>query len=259
MRIILFLVIQALASAAFAQPVGRVDFAAGIVRIERGTQTIVALRGTEVIEGDVVVTGPDTQVQIRMADDAFLALRPNSRLTLEKYHFKQAADDGVLLSLAHGILRAFTGAIATKDRSKFVMKTPLATVGIRGSGNILAHLGEEGTVNHTITGAHSVTARTASGELVTVVSRPGQTVQVRPGAAPRFVPTPSFIFAAASSAPPAQVAATSSSTSSGGGGTGSGGSSGSAGTGGTGGDSAGGSTSTVSASSSSTTPSSTST
>src|SRR6185369_15208586 len=133
------------------------------------------------------------------------------------------------LSLAHGILRAFTGAIAAGNRDKFLMKTPLATVGIRGSGNILAHLGEEGTVNHTITGAHSVTARTISGETVTLVTRPGQTVQVRPGAAPRFVPTPNFIFAAASSAPPPQVAATSSSTTSGGGGTSSGGSSNSGG------------------------------
>ena len=233
------LVLQALASLAFAQA-GRIDFAAGIVRIERGTQTIVALRGTQVFEGDVVVTGPDTQVQIRMTDDAFLALRPNSRLTIEKYK-AQGADKGVLLSLAHGILRAFTGAIAANDRDKFLMKTPLATVGIRGSGNILAHLGEEGTVNHTITGAHSVTARTLSGEVVTLVTRPGQTVQVRPGAAPRYVPTPNFIFAAASSAPPAQVAATSSSTTSGGGGTSSGGStSGSGGSSSTAADSGGG-------------------
>src|SRR6185436_4601127 len=146
----------------------------------------------------------------------------------EKYHFKQAADDGVLLSLAHGMLRAFTGAIATNDRSKFVMKTPLATVGIRGSGNILAHLGEEGTVNHTITGAHSVTAPDETGRIVTLVTRPGQTVQVRPGLPPRYVPTPSFIFAAASSAPPAVVAATSGSTSSGTSGGSSGGSSGGA-------------------------------
>ena len=209
--IVLFVALQALA-AAFAQSVGRVDFAAGVARIERGTQTILALRGTELFEGDVVSTGPDTQLQIRMADDAFLALRPNSRLTLEKYKFNQGADDGAMLSLAHGILRAFTGAIAGRDREKFLMKTPLATVGIRGSGNILAHLGEDGTVNHTITGAHSVSARDPTGQVVTLVTRAGQTVQVRPGAAPRYVPTPSFIFAAASSTPPAPVAASSGSS-----------------------------------------------
>src|SRR3954465_7076640 len=109
MRILLFIVLQALAAVALAQPAGRIDFAAGIVRIERGTQTLAGLRGTQVLEGDVVVTGPDTQVQIRMADDAFLALRPNSRLTLEKYQ-AQGSEEGVLLSLAHGVLRAFTGA-----------------------------------------------------------------------------------------------------------------------------------------------------
>jgi hypothetical protein len=224
----LLLALQALA--ALAQSAGRIDFATGIVRIERGAQVLAGLRGTEVLEGDVVVTGPDTQVQIRMADDAFLALRPNSRLALERY--RAGADENVVLSLAHGILRAFTGAIAERNRDRFVMKTPLATVGIRGSGNILAHLGAEGTVNHTITGAHSITAFDELGRPVTVVTRPGQTVQVRPGAPPRFVPTPAFIFAAASSAPPAQVAATSTSTTSG--------SSGSSSGSGGGGDSSGG-------------------
>ena len=229
----IFLGVQLLAAAALAQTVGRIDFASGIVRIERGAQILAGVRNTELIEGDVIVTGPETQVQVRMTDDAFLALRPNSRLTLDKYRFNRPREeDGVVLSLANGILRAFTGAIAARDRERFVMKTPLATVGIRGSGNILAHLGDEGTVNHTITGAHSVTAPDGLGNLLTVVTRPGQTVQVRPGQPPRFIPTPSYIFAAASSAPPAQVAAaTSSSTTSGGGGTGSGG-----GTGGGGGD-----------------------
>lgn len=240
--ITVFLGVQLLIAAALAQSVGRIDFASGVVRIERGAQTLAGVRGTEVLEGDVVVTGPDTQVQIRMSDDAFLALRPNTRLTLDKYRFNRPQEeDGVIVSLAHGIMRAFTGAIAERSRERFVMKTPLATVGIRGSGNILAHLGDEGTVNHTITGAHSVTALDDLGKVVTVVTRPGQTVQVRPGQPPRFIATPSYIFAAASSAPPTQVAAaTSGSTTSGGGGTGSGSggdtsASGSAGSGGGGG------------------------
>ncbi len=224
----LFLALQAFAATALAQSAGRIDFASGIVRIERGAQVLAGVRGTEVLEGDVVVTGPETQVQIRMADDAFLALRPNSRLALERYRADPGgADESVVLSLAHGILRTFTGAIAERNRDRFVMKTPLATVGIRGSGNILAHLGAEGTVNHTITGAHSVTAFDELGRPVTVVTRPGQTVQVLPGAPPKFIPTPSFIFAAASSAPPAQVAATSTSTTSGTSGSGSGSSGGS--------------------------------
>jgi hypothetical protein len=225
--LILFLALQALATAALAQSAGRIDFATGVVRIERGAQVLAGVRGTPLLEGDVIVTGPDTQVQMRMSDDAFLALRPNTRLTLDKYRFGKRDDDGVLVTLAHGIMRAFTGAIAATRRDRFVMKTPLASVGIRGSGNILAHLGDEGTVNHTITGAHSVTALDEAGRSVTVITRPGQTVQVRPGVPPKFVPTPSFIFAAASSAPPAQVAATSTSTTSGpGSGGGSGGSGG---------------------------------
>ena len=42
-----------------------------------------------------------------------------------------------ILNLLKGTLRTFTGAIAQTNRDKFVMKTRVATVGIRGSGNIL--------------------------------------------------------------------------------------------------------------------------
>lgn len=238
------------ACGAQAQGIGRVEFATGIARIERGTQMIAAVRGTEVIEGDTVVTGPDTQVQLRMVDDAFLALRPNSRLALDRYRSASArgGEDGVVLALAHGILRTFTGAIAARNRDRFVMKTPLATVGIRGSGNILAHLGFEGTVNHTISGEHSITALDVDGRLITLVTKPGQTVQVLPGAPPRYIPTPAYIFAAASSAPnaPAQAANTADNTVSAGTSSSSGPTTGSSG----GGDSGGSSSSSSSSSSS---------
>ena len=42
-----------------------------------------------------------------------------------------------MLNLLRGTLRTFTGLLASTNRDKFVMKTRVATVGIRGSGNIL--------------------------------------------------------------------------------------------------------------------------
>ena len=202
-----FLLLQ-LASAAFAQTVGRIEYANGTAKIERGGQVLAGIRGTELAEGDILTTAADTHLQLRMVDDAFIALRPNSRLSLEQYRNRAKEDDGVVLSLAYGIMRTFTGAIAARNRDRFVMRTPLATVGIRGSGNILAHLGDDGTVNHTITGEHSITATDASGKAITLITRPGETVQVRVGAPPRYIATPPFILAAASSSP-AQVASSS--------------------------------------------------
>jgi hypothetical protein len=43
----------------------------------------------------------------------------------------------VVLNLVRGTLRTFTALLSSTQREKFIMKTRIATVGIRGSGNIL--------------------------------------------------------------------------------------------------------------------------
>ena len=184
---------------AAAQGIGRIEFVAGDARITRGAQVFQAVRAAEVLQGDVIVTGINGQIQLRMIDNAFVALRANSRFTLEQYQVKGDANDSAVLSLAYGILRTFTGALVGRDKSKFIMKAQNATIGIRGSGNILSYNDTDGTVNHTLTGAHSVTSRDLQGIERTLISKPGQTVQVAPGGSPKFIPTPAYIFAAASS------------------------------------------------------------
>ena len=187
-----------ISTAAWGQSIGRVEFSSGEANIVRGTQTLQATRSTDILQGDTIQTGINGQIQMRMVDNAFLAMRPNSRLTLDQYRAKGDAADGAILSLAYGILRTFTGALVSKDKSKFVMRAQNATVGIRGSGNILSYNDKDGTVNHTLTGAHSVTAKDLQGIDRTLISSPGQTVQVAPGGTPKFIPTPQYIFAAAS-------------------------------------------------------------
>lgn len=183
---------------AWGQAIGRVEFSTGEANIIRGRQTLQAIRSTDILQGDTIQTGINGQIQMRMVDNAFLAMRPNSRLTLDQYRAKGDAADGAILSLAYGILRTFTGALVSKDKSKFIMRAQNATVGIRGSGNILSYNDKDGTVNHTLTGAHSVTAKDLQGIERTLISSPGQTVQVAPGGTPKFIPTPQYIFAAAS-------------------------------------------------------------
>jgi hypothetical protein len=208
-RAVLFLAFALLALDAWSQGVGRVQFVSGRVEVERGTQRLPLQAGSQVREGDVVLSGADGHLQLVMSDSAYISVRPNSRMRIEAYAF-DAAKPGAgraVLSLITGALHAFTGEIVARDRESFKMRTPLATVGIRGSGNILAHLDETGTINHTLIGAHSVTSRDGFGIERTLVSYPGQTVQVRPGQPPRFIPTPALIMAAASQPAKAESAA----------------------------------------------------
>jgi hypothetical protein len=194
-------VLAALLSApAAAQTAGTVQFASGSVEILRGAQRLAAQKGTTLLQGDSVVTAAASSAQLVMVDGALVSLRPSTQMAIERYEFDEAkaAPGEALLGLVRGTMRTFTGLIVARDRDKFRMRTTIANVGIRGSGNILAHSDEAGTVNHTLTGAHGVTSKDAAGVERTLVSYPGQTIQVLPGLAPRFIPTPPSILAGAS-------------------------------------------------------------
>jgi len=186
-----------------AQSAGTVQFASGTVSVLRNNLPItpVPARATIINTGDVIITDVDGHLQLTMVDGASISLRPGSRMVVEKYDYNPANPTlgDALVSLVTGTLRVFTGELVNRNKARFRMRTPVATLGIRGSGNVLAHFETTGTINHTLTGAHSVTS-VVGGASRTLVSLPGQTIQVLPGQAPRFIPTPAFILAAASTA-----------------------------------------------------------
>ncbi len=186
-----------------AQAAGTVQFASGTVSLLRNSTPITPApaRATIINTGDVIITDVDGHLQLTMVDGASISIRPGSRMVVEKYDYNPANPTlgDAVVSLVTGTLRVFTGELVNRNKDRFQMKTPLATLGIRGSGNVLAHFETTGTINHTLTGAHSVT-NLVGGASRTLVSLPGQTIQVLPGQAPRFIPTPAFILAAASTA-----------------------------------------------------------
>ncbi|MBC7625242.1 MAG: FecR domain-containing protein [Aeromicrobium sp.] len=175
---------------------GTFTFVAGQVFVERNGQRIVAARGVEVNPGDVVIAGVDGMAQLSMIDEARLSLRSNSRLLIESYQRNAGDQNGAVLSLLSGTLRTFTGLLSSLDREKFLMKTRVATVGIRGSGNILSHEEAAGkppvTINHTIEGSHVVTSLT--GNFAPITTLPNDTVRVESGKPPERIPTPPSIL-----------------------------------------------------------------
>src|SRR5689334_16283977 len=197
---------------------GEFTFVVGEVTLTKANgQRVTPTKGTQVDPGDRIVTGANGMAQLTMVDEARLSLRPSTQFQIEAYPDKRDSDTGGVLNLIKGTLRTFTGLIASNNRDKFVMKTRVATVGIRGSGNILyaceqpecdeSVTGEargEGTltVNHTIEGSHAVTNLLATapagtpaqqGGATTLITGPGQTVLVAGNQAPRYIPTPRFI------------------------------------------------------------------
>jgi len=195
MTIIVGIAGMLLGSLAFAQS-GRFSYVIGSVYVETNGQRVNATRGMNVNAGDLIVTLADGMAQLSMIDDAKLSLRSSSQVRIERYTVKKEGGDGAILSLLTGTLRTFTGLLSNANRDKYQMKTRVATVGIRGSGNILQH-SDEGTpttLNYTIEGSHVVA--TIGLNAPGLITRPDQTVRVQAGKLPELAPTPASILSA---------------------------------------------------------------
>lgn len=194
--------------------VGRVSFTTGDVVLQRADGSRVpATRGVPISVGDQIVSGDGGLAQLDMADRAKLTVRPASQVEIAQYGDRPDSATPATVRLLRGTMRSFTGALTPNDRERFTMKTTIATVGVRGSGNILfagraadcdpERLASEVTacaitVNHTIEGGHVV----AFGDLSTaeqmesavrLSAGPGQTVLVTDRGALRFIPLPSYL------------------------------------------------------------------
>lgn len=145
--------------------VGEVRFAQGDVRVERANGKTERLeKGSKLAEGDTIVTGADAYAQLQMVDQGVIAVRSQTRLKLDTYRFQHQGEnsDSGILSLIRGGFRSITGLIGAKNKAAYSVRTPSATIGIRGTDHeILVVLppapgetpvGQPGTYNKVNTG-----------------------------------------------------------------------------------------------------------
>ena len=141
MKILVALGLVALASTAsistvHAAAAARVQFTNGDVQIiGKDNVSRTAFKGEVLNEGDTIVTGKNSAAQLRMADDGVVAMRPDSRIAIDTFHW-EGKEDGLersVLSLVKGGFRAITGVIGRRNKSNYLVDTPTATIGIRGT------------------------------------------------------------------------------------------------------------------------------
>ena len=115
---------------------GRIQFVAGDVRLAlKDGSTRVAQKGDPVNEGDMIVTGANSAAQLKMVDDGLIAVRPDTELRVDAYVYS-GRDDGNergVLGLLKGGFRTLTGVIGRSSKSNYLVRTPNATIGIRGT------------------------------------------------------------------------------------------------------------------------------
>ena len=92
--------------------------------------------GIAVGVGDTVATGAGGFARLEMSDGGEMVLRPDSQLKVESYRFAAAkpAEDNFVFSVLRGGLRTVTGLVGKRgNKDAYELKTPTATVGIRGT------------------------------------------------------------------------------------------------------------------------------
>lgn len=99
-----------------------------------GTARILSIR-SEVEGGDTLMTEKNTYAMVKFIDNSEITLKPNTTFKVEKFSYEadRPEGDSASFSLVKGGLRSVTGLLGKRNKEKFSMKTPSATIGIRGT------------------------------------------------------------------------------------------------------------------------------
>lgn len=144
------------ANAASAQPerAGSAALAEGAVTVTGSDGSQRALHdGDSVFAGDTITTGSASYADLDLEDGGRVLLRPGTTFNIEQFHFDAEAHDAnasatrsatpasadtengesAIFRLIKGGLRAIDGLIGQTHPQSYAMKTPVATIGIRGT------------------------------------------------------------------------------------------------------------------------------
>ncbi len=116
---------------------GKIGYMSGTLVAQRADGTVQVLAPkSEVLTGDMLITGKDSYAQIQINDGAKITLRPNSNLQIEAFHFVKAAPeaDNAVFRLLKGGFRTVTALIGKRGNADaYKVHTASATIGIRGT------------------------------------------------------------------------------------------------------------------------------
>mgnify|MGYP002639302933 CR=1 FL=1 len=90
--------------------------------------------GQTVKQGDSIRTEPNSQVMVKFADQASLTVKESSQVNIEEYHWDEQSSSGrSIIDFLRGAFRAVSGLIGKNEPKNYAVKTPVATLGVRGT------------------------------------------------------------------------------------------------------------------------------
>ncbi len=131
-----FTLLASCSLACAAQVAGTVVNLSGPLMVRKldGSVKVLGVK-SEVEQGDTLVSEKNTYAQIKFIDNSEITLRPGTTFKVEAFSYDSARPEGdsASFTLVKGGLRSITGLLGKRNRDKFEMKTPTATIGIRGT------------------------------------------------------------------------------------------------------------------------------
>jgi hypothetical protein len=112
---------------------GNVIYSHGDVNAQSNGRSRLLVKGDPICVGETIVTSQSGMAQIRMVDEAIIAVRPETQLRIEKYAYNATDSDASLISLFKGASRFITGKLGKLHPQFDLIKTPNATIGVRGT------------------------------------------------------------------------------------------------------------------------------
>ncbi|WP_288379857.1 FecR family protein [uncultured Massilia sp.] len=134
---LLFAALLVFGNAAWAaQVAGRVERLSGPLMAKKadGSVKVLAVK-SEIESGDTLVSEKNTYAQIKFIDNSEITLRPGTTFKVENFAYDEGRPEGdqASFNLVKGGLRSITGLMGKRNKEKFSLKTPNATIGIRGT------------------------------------------------------------------------------------------------------------------------------
>jgi FecR protein len=108
----------------------------GVAAVVRNTvsqlepQVTRIAKGDEVVRNEVVRTAADSDARFVLRDDTNLSLGPGSTLKLDRTVFDDPKAGDIAIKLTSGAFRFVTG---NSNKEAYEIKTPIATLGVRGT------------------------------------------------------------------------------------------------------------------------------
>jgi len=140
--------VLALAAATLPVHAQGVTGQAGVAAAVRGDVTLVATTvsqpghvvgtalgsGDSIFLGDNIETGPDSGMQIMLLDETIFTIGPSAGMVIDEFVYDPSTSTGqVTASVVKGAFRFVSGRVAKETPQNMSVRTPVGTIGIRGT------------------------------------------------------------------------------------------------------------------------------